>query len=254
MNILDNDNNQFLANSSLLRGEQVFTSLLFFQGKFLFLSEHLDRLVKGAAFLFPKYRWESHKNELKEHLLHKMKNYSGNFYCRLTIVDDYFFVILKEHIPVETSVKLIRALQIKTPNLRPSFLKLGQYADSFLELKRAEEMGAGEIVFFDQDSFATETSTSNIFVLLRSGKLVTPYLSSTVLDGILRSQLCKTLTVEEANITEEDLLSAREIWITNSIKGIRFISSYQDQQMTFENTVFLTVLEKLGRYGEKKCE
>jgi len=252
--ILDNDNNQFLANSSLLKGEQVFTSLLFFEGKFLFLSDHLDRLLKGAAFLFTQYHWESHKIEIEEYLLQKMKNHSGNYYCRLTIVDDYFFVIVKEHQPVETSIKLIKAVQVKTPNLRPSFLKLGQYADSFLELKRAQEMGADEIVFFDQDHFATETSTSNIFVLLQSGKFVTPYLSSMVLGGILRSQLCKSLTVEEANITEEDLVLAREIWITNSIKGIRFISSYQDQPMTFENSFFQTVLEKFGRYGEKNCE
>lgn len=255
MKILDTNSDSFLSNNSLLRGEQVFTSLLFREGKLLFCKEHLTRLMKGAAFLFPQHHWPDYEHEIYDHVLKKVKEVEKkNYYCRLTIIDDCFFMILKEHTVTEINISLINAFQVKTPTLRPSFLKLSQYADSLLELRKANEVKASDVIFFDQMNFLTEASTSNVFVVKNTGELVTPYLSSMVLDGILRTQLIKNFQVKEQNITSADLVAAREIWLSNSIQGIRFVEQYEQKKKSRNNSLFDTVLENFGRFGEKVCE
>lgn len=254
MKILDTESNQFITNSSLLRGEQVFSSLLFYEGKLLFFDQHLARLIKGATFLFPQHNWPAFAREIKDHVLAQVHNLNKNYYCRLTIIDDTFFIVKKEHAASDIEVKTVKAFQVKTPSLRPSYLKLSQYADSLLELRRANSADATDILYFDHHNFLTEASTSNLFVVKSSGEIVTPYVSSMVLDGILRTQLCTTIPVVEENITEENLVTAKEIWLTNSIKGMRFVSAYEGAVKTRNNSLFNNTLEKIGRYGEKNCE
>lgn len=248
MKILDSKNNSIFETTSLLRGEQVFTSMLFWEGKFLFIDEHLERLIKGASFFFPKDNWENKLPIIKDYLELQKRTLLGNFYCRLTISDDNFFVIFKDHEISQLQVSLERAFQTKTPSLRPSYLKLSQYADSVLELRQTH---ADDIVFFDQENFVTEASTSNIFVITKSEQIMTPKLSSTVLDGIIRSKICKKLNIAEQNIREDELINAREIWLSNSIKGLRFVSSYQMNVKEFESSLFQSVVNQFGRYGEK---
>lgn len=251
MKILDTQSNQLIANNSLLRGEQVFTSLLFFNGKLLFFDQHIARLIKGASFLFPQHNWSDHIGKIKDYVLNQVAKLNDNSYCRLTIVDDTFFMISNDHLTSDMEVKISKSFQIKTPSLRPSYLKLSQYADSFLELRKANEIYASDVIYFDHNNFLTEASTSNVFILNKNGKLITPYLSSMVLDGILRSKLCKKFEILEGNITEEDLFSAKEIWLTNSIKGLRFVHEYQGSCKTQLDSLFDNIVEKIGRYGEK---
>ena len=202
MKIIDTECNSFLSNTSLLRGEQVFTSLLFYDGQFLYLEEHLERLIQGAKFFFPLRSWEKTKEEIRDYLYQKIETTDPqNYYCRLTIIDDSFFLIFKVHELSANSLSLTSGFQIKTPNLRPSYLKLGQYADSVLELKNAKNKKFDDVVFYDNSGFITETSTSNIFLVNPAGEIKTPYSSSMVLAGVLRSQIMKSLKVREANLT-----------------------------------------------------
>lgn len=251
MKILDTQSNQFITKTSLLRGEQVFTSLLFYEEKLLFWDQHLARLIKGASFLFPQHNWPGFAAEINDYVLNQVNKLNKNYYCRLTIIDDNFFMIKNEHSESDQNIKITKAFQIKTPSLRPEYLKLGQYADSLLELRRVNKANATDVVYFDHENFLTEASTSNIFVVKNTGKIVTPPVSSMVLDGVLRSLLCKKFEIIEENITEEDLVIAKEIWLTNSIKGMRFASEYEGIEKNRNNSLFDKVIETFGRYGEK---
>ena len=230
MKILDIENDLLINDGALLRGEQVFTSLLFYEGKFLFLQKHLERLFQGAHYLFPEVNWPQYKIDIEKYVLLKIKNLNNqNYYCRLTIVGNYFFMKTKQHLPAPSEINLINAYQMRTPSLRPSYLKFSQYADSFLEKKKAQLHGANDIIYFDDKHFLTEASTSNIFVVESDHSISTPYLSSMVLSGIMRSKLCDYFSIKEKNITEKDLVNAREIWLSNSIQGLRFVKKLNDK-------------------------
>ncbi len=252
MKILDLESDLILKSSHLLQGEQVFTSLLVLEGKILFLEDHLNRLIKGASFLFPEGEWEQKRSEISAFIVNLISKCNfKNIYCRPTIIGDYFFCLLKEHTVTNQALIVKKAFQIKTPSLRPNYLKIGQYADSLMEIKQVQKLGAQDILYFDSENFLTESSTSNVFVVNHEGKLLTAPLSSMVLDGILRSKICSSISVIEKNISEGDLLDAREIWLTNSLKGIRFVNQFESMKFERASSLYNLTIKNFGRYGEK---
>ena len=79
-----------------------------------------------------------------------------------------------------------------------------------------------------------ETTNSNLFISSK-GVLYTPSLSEGCVGGIMRMQVINLaitngMLVNENPIQIQHLLSADEIIITNSIKGIRWIGQYKDKR------------------------
>tara|TARA_R110002111_G_scaffold153213_4_gene219968 strand:- start:9176 stop:10042 length:867 start_codon:yes stop_codon:yes gene_type:complete len=75
-----------------------------------------------------------------------------------------------------------------------------------------------------RDGFATEGSASNLFIV-KNGQLITPPKSHYLLPGITRDLVLELATQEgipciEREISEQQLLTADEIWLTSSTKEI----------------------------------
>lgn len=260
MKILPNQLAQHYQVPSLQRGHSVFTSFISQGGKILFLDSHLERLLTGADFLFPSAEWilsfEKIKHYVESEFSKLISEMHVEYYFRLTLFDDSFYLQYRELGNSKLSLKLTRALKIKTPDLIPSFLKLSNYVESDLELVRAKLKGFDDIVFFDIDQNVTEASTSNIFIVTLDATILTPAPSSMILDGITRKKLFQKLKdqgfrVSESSISGKDLLNAREIWLTNSVKGIRFVDQFEDVAFEMKDSVFEKALEIFGRYGER---
>jgi len=77
--------------------------------------------------------------------------------------------------------------------------------------------GSDEVVFQNERGEVCEGSRTNIFVS-RGGKLVTPPLSSGLLDGILRRELIETGECIEAVLTPADLTG--DVFLGNSLRGL----------------------------------
>jgi para-aminobenzoate synthetase/4-amino-4-deoxychorismate lyase len=77
--------------------------------------------------------------------------------------------------------------------------------------------GSDEVVFQNERGEVCEGSRTNIFVS-RGGKLVTPPLSSGLLDGILRRELIETGECIEAALTPADLTG--DVFLGNSLRGL----------------------------------
>jgi para-aminobenzoate synthetase/4-amino-4-deoxychorismate lyase len=91
------------------------------------------------------------------------------------------------------------------------------------ECNRAQQHGAFDSLFVNQDGEVTEGSRSNIFVLTSSG-LVTPKLSSGVLPGVLREELISKGLVQEQTLSPSDVNVASSngnLFIGNSLRGLR---------------------------------
>ena len=88
------------------------------------------------------------------------------------------------------------------------------------------------VIVNDQDKIA-EASSSNLFVL--QGKLlITPPLSEGCLDGIMRKQVLSIgqnlgYTVKEMPLPKSILSQAENLWLTNSIRGIRWVRKFGDK-------------------------
>lgn len=259
MKILSNELAHHYQIASLQRGYNVFTSFIAHDGRILFLDSHLERLLNGADFLFPTVGWTSHFESVKQYVEREFNNLSSPrqkaSYFRLSIFDHNIHLQHRELPSSPDSLSLTSGLKIKTPGLVPAFVKLSNYVESDLELQRARLRNFDEVVFFDQTQNVTEASTSNLFIVASDGSILTPAPSSMILDGILRQKLFQKLQsndfkIVERSISKSDLLNAREIWLTNSVKGIRFVDQFEELNFEKKDSLFEKAIKIFGRYGE----
>lgn len=235
------------------RGIQTFTSFLSSESQFIFLNEHLNRLIKGADYLFPKVGWTKNLPGIKEFLT---SEFVPSHYFRLSICEDYLFFTKKPHAPKQPFVTLGNAQSVKVTSLIPSFVKNANYLLVELELEAAKKRKCDDVVFFDQYNNVTEASTSNIFVWIDQKTVITPRPSSMVLDGVTRANLITYLgkhdfNVIEADISKSELESSAEIWLTNAIQGVRLVERYEGIDKFSDKNIYQNVCREFGRFGER---
>jgi D-alanine transaminase len=102
---------------------------------------------------------------------------------------------------------------IKSINLLPNILMR----------QKAKEAGAEEALFV-KEGFVFEGTSTNLFIV-KNKIVMTPPLGRKVLGGITRELVIELareheIATMEKNITEEELSSADEVWLTSSTKGI----------------------------------
>lgn len=250
MKIISVETSSIYQSSSLRTGVQTFTSFISDQSQFVFLEEHLERLLKGADYLFPKDKWPEKINEIKVFL---KEEFVSSHYFRLSIADDHLLFFKKPHEPKDPFVTVGKAKSAKVPSIIPSFVKSSNYLIAEMEIKDSKKQ---DVIFFDVNGNLTEASTSNVFVLLDDTTILTPKISSMVLDGVTRAKLIKFLRsqnvrVQECDISQSELESAREIWLTNSVQGIRIVDSFEKLEMFKDKTIYQSICHKFGRFGEK---
>jgi D-alanine transaminase len=100
-------------------------------------------------------------------------------------------------------------VDIKTVGLLPNVLAR----------QAAKEAGAQEAIFVDADGMVTEGAATNIWIVDEQGRLVTRPADHGILRGITRTTLMDVahalgLEVEERSFSVEEMLGAREVFIT----------------------------------------
>ena len=116
------------------------------------------------------------------------------------------------------------------PNTIPVMAKAsGNYLSGTLVAIEAKENGYDEGICLDSDGFVSEGSGENIF-MIKNGSLITPPLSSSILDGITRDSvmiIAKDLNIDciERRITREELYLADELFFTGTAAEITPIRS-----------------------------
>jgi para-aminobenzoate synthetase/4-amino-4-deoxychorismate lyase len=88
------------------------------------------------------------------------------------------------------------------------------------EYAKAKAMGYNEAVFLNERGEITEGSRTNIFVVTDGGDMVTPPLSSGLLNGCLRHELLEEGRFQERALCPADLVRAKKIYLGNSLRGL----------------------------------
>lgn len=81
-----------------------------------------------------------------------------------------------------------------------------------------------------------DTTIANIFII-KENTISTPALAEGCVKGVMRRYLLEKLrlagfTMQETGLTEEDLQTADEVFLTNAINGIRWVKQYKDKIYT----------------------
>jgi len=106
----------------------------------------------------------------------------------------------------------------------PADVTSGSYLANVLALAEARALGGFEALLRGADGSLSEATTSNLF-LVKDGILLTPGVGDQILPGITRALVLvlaqsMNLVVSEGRVTEQQLFSADEVFLTSSLKEV----------------------------------
>jgi para-aminobenzoate synthetase/4-amino-4-deoxychorismate lyase len=199
---------------------------ILWDGEFRLLSLHLDRLGLSAGYFnFPFNRAQVSSQLFDLSKSHSFENgtprrirlllaANGRVACQVSDCS-------KE--PVTIRAVLADERTSSTDPFRRHKSTRRELYDRLFDKARAE--GFQEVVFANENGELTEGAISNLFIE-KMGKLLTPPLSSGVLPGVFRRHVLESsAAAEETVLTLDDLQSADAIYLCNSVRGMRQVTS-----------------------------
>ncbi len=111
----------------------------------------------------------------------------------------------------------------------------GNYLNSIIATQEAKRNGFDEAILLDHSGNVSEAPGENIFIV-RDGKMITPPVSSSALEGITRDAIIKigrdlNIEVEEREIARSELAISDEIFLTGTAAEITPIISMNDKKI-----------------------
>jgi len=220
-------------------GDGLFETMRVCNGKVFRFDQHIERLFRSLPLIFLDLPMtpEEVKAVVQETLA---RNKYKNAIIRLTVtrgigspnfqMDSEVPPTLVVHARPHYSLPKViytKGVQITLFTMRASGLpsvKQGLKTCNFLSNILVREIsmrrGSMEGVIVDPDLGVTEGATSNLFIV-KHGVLKTPAVNNLVLEGITRRVVLEIardhkIPVEEGSLMPEDILTADEVFITNS--------------------------------------
>jgi len=118
-------------------------------------------------------------------------------------------------------------------------IKSLSYLDNVLARLEAEQQGADEAILCNSKGNVASGSYHNLFAV-RNDTLITPLIADGALPGITRQVILqfahqKSLPIREQTIDSKDLYQCEEIFLTNSLQGIRTVNELNKQPIPTGN-------------------
>lgn len=220
---------------SSLHGVGCFETLRFQQGKILEFDRHYDRLLRGLHFFQLQKNIIPVKTDLY-YLLQSTANHFNPTGCKIKFLTsvhapdqaDFYIDISplpeKKHHPLSVMISKKYAINISEHHS----LKLNNRLIYTLSSFEASINNVDECILLNQHSHICDATISNVFMFV-GNVLFTPNLTEGCIAGVFRDKLIEKLLkenieVHETFISQEMLLNADEIFLTNAIRGIRPVS------------------------------
>lgn len=256
------------GNRSHLYGDGVFESVRIFNGQPINLENHISRMLEGAKRIKMRppsfYNVEFFKTRIIA-LIEKSQIHGGGK-CRISLDRARGGTFKPESNEVEFIIE-VSQMDVSRFELNPKGIEV----DIYTELKKqknilsnfktkngliyimaaiaAKEKGLGDLLITNEIGGIIESSSANLFVV-SNGVLYTPGLEEGCLAGTMRMQIINLaikqgIKVYECNILPQNLLVADEIFLTNAISGITWVSGYRTKR--YFNVVATKLVQMLNQ-------
>lgn len=231
------------------------TRLQFFSEHYGRLSEgmktlRMDQTIPGKDILEGDLVRLLNKNHLYKGVRIRLSVFrnTGGFYSP----QDNSVSYMAETIPLEHDHYTLNSKGLKTE----IYKRLTKQADMLSNLKTANS-----ILYIHAGIFKTEHKLDDCFIINTKGRLIeaissnlfivkdrtlyTPPLDEGCVAGIMRGQILRIAVTEgidcmETPITEEDLISADECFLTNAVSGIRWVVAFRNKRFYNKTSGLLT--------------
>ncbi len=231
---------KIVYSSSLQYGFGLFETLKIFDNEVLFWHDHYWRMYNSVKHISIPFYWNSLDllQSIKKSLLSRYSEGTLRLYLFLSPLYGYknlnsveskmLCSLLTDKVAPPTNAKLFISNVFRYSSDYLVKHKMTQRAHLILVSKAYQEKGAYEGLLLNENNHITEGTRSNIF-FYKNNKFYTPSLDTGILPGVTRKKLIQIIKekgyeIEEGFYTQNDLLSAEEIFITFTTYGIIPIS------------------------------
>ncbi len=252
------------GDAGLLHGAGLFETMRAHNGKVFRLRQHLERLTRSAQTLsIPFALGEALLQEMAADLLDANGLDAADARLRLTITrGDLHAATAEDPVPpvtlilsataftpypaelYEKGLPVVISACKQNPENPTTGHKTTSYFDRLLALREAQKLHAGEALWCTAGTNClAEGSISNIFLVDQDGTLCTPPLTMPdhpnqrlCLPGITRQVVLELATEQnilphERLLTINDLLAAREVFLTNAIMGVMPVTHIEKHEV-----------------------
>jgi len=258
-------------SDGLFYGAGCFETLTSYQGTFLHLDWHIRRLNHGISYLTGSdddiFSEDIVRSEIVELLAaNSLTDTRSRIRIQVSIAERLGYsqqgANKLETVTVITAnsvKKLTRPLRLATvtttvvpSSCRPVHLKLSNmlhYRQAAIEAKQA---GADDALMLTVHGSVAETSIANIF-WEKEGTIYTPSVSCDILPGVTRSVVSNLISreigkIREGVFTPDELMSASQVWITNSVKELCWVSGIDEFEYPTDTPLRSTLLQLFETY------
>lgn len=224
--VIQDDLAKLPYSNSLLRGDGLFETILTIDQKVVAWDRHYARLEKSAKQILITL---PARIDIEVGIEKILANATGESRLRLNVLADGDWFITLE--PVSEGKESISLMKINEPKISKGALsgaKSISYGESLLAIRKASAAGFDDGIFLNENADVVETALSNLLILTEAGWL-TPPLSTGCLPGISRELLIKWFEVSEREFKFEELLDAKAVYATSSIRLIQPVGKVEDR-------------------------
>ena len=219
-----------------LFGDAIYEVIIAINKKPFELGAHLTRLKKNISSLKYSLSDQIDLEEIIQEVISRNKFLNQIIYVQISRGTD----TIRDHIPSNdlTPTIFVSSHELKTDfspssgekailledfRWRKSQIKATSLLANVIYRSEAKHREVFETILFE-NGFITEGAVSNVFCCI-DNKIFTPPLTENILPGVTRKVILEliqdtSLEYEETKIPVDSFLSAQEIWVTNSTKGV----------------------------------
>ena len=219
-----------------LFGDAIYEVIIAINKKPFELGAHLTRLKKNISSLKYSLSDQIDLEEIIQEVISRNKFLNQIIYVKISRGTD----TIRDHIPSNdlTPTIFVSSHELKTDfspssgekailledfRWRKSQIKATSLLANVIYRSEAKHREVFETILFE-NGFITEGAVSNVFCCI-DNKIFTPPLTENILPGVTRKVILEliqdtSLEYEETKIPVDSFLSAQEIWVTNSTKGV----------------------------------
>ena len=236
-----------VSNRAFQLGDGLFETIKVEAGRIQLAPLHWERLQNGLEKLKISFRKDLTLKALEKLILSlcEKNKCSALGRVRLTVFRDG--VSLTDNAQAASFVIETKALDKKQDGFNEEGLAIDFYTeyqkscDAFSNLKSinrlplvmadlfAKENQLDDCLLLNSKGNVAESTIANVF-LIRHNQILTPALTEGCVEGVMRKRVIEVLekngkTVWEGEITINDMLTADEMFLTNAIRGIKWVKS-----------------------------
>ncbi|MGB1204318.1 MAG: aminotransferase class IV [Chitinophagales bacterium] len=238
-------------NRSFKYGDGLFESMVMFHGQIPFFKFHFERLCKGMKTLEIRQTKDFNATILQESVtklkkLHAScenarirlmvfretggfylpKNNEMNWLLEMSPMQNQYFELNENGLRIDIFPNIKKGIDILSP------LKTNNALIYIMATLYQQKNALDDCLILNTENHIADATSANV-CLVKNGLLVVPHDNDGGVHGIMIAQIMilaykLNIPIIRKSLTVNDLQEASEIWLTNAVRGIRWVAHFRE--------------------------